>query len=121
MSGTAHSTPTSEIDGRSTRWNAHNRSRRRRILDAAIEVIETDGPDVSVQQIADRVGLPRPVVYRHFTDRDDLDEQIRAHIVEIFLADLTPALSPEGTALHAIRHAVDTYLGWIETHPKLHQ
>lgn len=109
-----------ETDGRATRWESHKAQRRTEVLDAAVAVIEEDGLDISVKQIAERVGLPRPVVYRHFKDRADLDEQIRRHVVEMLMIELAPALRPDGTVREAIRRAVDTYLGWIDRHPQLH-
>ncbi|MPY77075.1 MAG: TetR family transcriptional regulator [Actinophytocola sp.] len=90
------------------------------MLDAAIEAIERHGVGVTVKQIADRLGLPRPVVYRHFNGRSDLDEQVRARILELLLAELEPALHPDGTVAEAVRHAVGTYLGWVDRHPRLH-
>lgn len=107
-------------DGRSSRWDEHNAQRRLDVLDAAIEAIERHGVGVTVKQIADRLGLPRPVVYRHFDGRTDLDEQIRARILEMLLAELEPALRPEGTVAEAVRHAVGTYLAWVDRHPRLH-
>lgn len=110
----------SGVDGRSTRWDAHNVQRRAEILDAAVAAIEENGPGIGIQQIADRVGLPRPVVYRHFQGRHDLDERIRQTIIDLLMDELAPALTPDGTVQHTIRRAVDTYLGWIERHPRLH-
>ncbi|MFJ3642023.1 TetR/AcrR family transcriptional regulator [Streptomyces sp. NPDC090108] len=109
-----------EADGRSTRWNAHRARRQTDVLDAAVAAIEEDGPDVGVKQIAERIGLPRSVVYRHFKDRAELDELIRGRIVESLMACLAPALAPGGTVLGAIRGAVGAYLDWIALHPRLH-
>jgi AcrR family transcriptional regulator len=111
---------TPDVDGRTTRWDAHKAQRRLEVLDAAVTAIEQDGPGVGVKQIADRVGVPRPVVYRHFKDRADLDEQIRQRIIELLMAELAPTLRPDGTVIKAIRRAMDTYLDWIERHPRLH-
>ncbi|MCM6775480.1 TetR/AcrR family transcriptional regulator [Nocardia sp. CDC159] len=110
----------SRLDGRTTRWNGHKQQRRAEVLDAAMTVIEENGVDVSVQQIADRLRLPRPVVYRHFDGRADLDEQIRRRILESLLAELMPTLRADGTLKDAVRGAVGTYVGWVERHPNLH-
>lgn len=110
----------SGTDGRSTRWETHKARRRVDVLDAAIDAIEHEGPAVGLQRIADGAGLPRSVVYRHFADRADLDEQVRQRITTLLMAELEPALRPEGTMAQAIRRAVDAYLGWIEHHPRLH-
>ncbi|MEU6576974.1 TetR/AcrR family transcriptional regulator [Streptomyces sp. NPDC046805] len=109
-----------EADGRSTRWSAHKARRQIDVIDAAVAAIEEEGPDVGVQRIAERVGLPRSVVYRHFKDRAELDELIRRRIVESLMADLAPTLAPDGTVMAAVRRAVDAYLGWIGLHPRLH-
>lgn len=90
------------------------------MIEAAIAEIETGGVDISVRRIADRLGLPRPVVYRHFSDRADLDEQIRRRILESLMAELMPTLRPDGTVDAAVRASVGTYVGWIERHPRLH-
>lgn len=107
-------------DGRSKRWEAHNARRRVEMLDAAIATIEAEGIEVSVRQIAERLGVPRPVVYRHFNGRQDLDEQVRGRILEMLLSELEPTLRPDGTVRQTIRRAVGTYLRWIERHPRLH-
>lgn len=109
-----------DTDGRSRRWDAHKAQRRGRILDAAIEVIEEEGLEISIKQIADRLGLPRPVVYRHFNGRADLEEQIRRRIIDMLMSEVTPTLTPGGTLRHAVHHALRTYLDWIEQHPHLH-
>ena len=69
-------------DGRQARWDKHNQERRQVILDAAIAVVEAGEPgaEFHVQQIADRAGLSRTVVYRHFADRADLDQAIQAEM-----------------------------------------
>ncbi|WP_137723099.1 TetR/AcrR family transcriptional regulator [Prescottella subtropica] len=107
-------------DGRATRWDDHKVRRRDRILEAALAAVEDGGTDIGVQQIAERAQVPRSVVYRIFTDRGDLDEQIRLRIIESMMADLGPVLTPHGTVQETITSAVDTYLRWIVDHPRLH-
>ncbi|MEV6772127.1 TetR/AcrR family transcriptional regulator [Nocardia sp. NPDC051030] len=121
MTGTSATPSTAVADGRSTRWNGHKARRRADMLDAALAVIEENGTEISVRQIADRLHVPRPVVYRHFEGRADLDEQIRGHILETLLAELLPRLRPDGTVRDAVRGAVGTYVGWVERHPNLHR
>ncbi|MFE3223856.1 TetR/AcrR family transcriptional regulator [Nocardia sp. NPDC059228] len=108
-------------DGRSTRWNGHKAQRRADMLDAALAVIEENGTEISVQQIADRLQVPRPVVYRHFDGRADLDDAIRRHILESLTAELLPRLHPDGTVRDLVRGAVGSYVGWVERHPELHR
>src|SRR5919198_3092805 len=44
-------------------------ARRLEFLDAAIEVIRTEGPGASMDQVAAKIGVTKPVVYRYFGDR----------------------------------------------------
>lgn len=110
-----------ESDGRTTRWTDHKVERREQVLEAAVAEIAEQGSGVGVQQIAARADIPRSAVYRIFADRSDLDEQIRARIIDRLMSDLAPALTPQGTVEQAIARAVDAYLGWIVDAPRLHQ
>lgn len=117
---TVNTTKDARVDGRTTRWQEHKEQRRTEVVDAALRAIEEEGTGVSVRRIAQRLELPRQVVYRHFDGREDLDEHVRRRIVDMLLAELTPVLSPDGTLSEVIRHAVGTYVSWIERHPHLH-
>ncbi len=109
-------------DGRQARWDKHNQQRRLSILDAALVVIEAapPGADFHVQQIAAQAGLNRTVVYRHFTDRADLDASIRLHIIAQLQDDLTPVVSLEGTVNEIILRIISTYVDWTVAHQALH-
>lgn len=109
-------------DGRQARWDKHNQQRRLTILDAALEVIEEApvGTEFHVQQIAERAGLNRTVVYRHFVDRADLDAAIRTHIIEALQSELTPVVSLEGTVNEIILRIISTYVDWTVAHQALH-
>ena len=79
------------------------------------------GTVVHVQQIADRAGLSRTVVYRHFQDRADLDDAVQARVLELLRAELVPVLSFEGTPVEIIRRIVSAYVGWASDNPSLHE
>jgi AcrR family transcriptional regulator len=113
----------SKGDGRQARWDRHNQTRRQVILDAAIAVLEESeaGAEVHVQAIADRAGLGRTVVYRHFSDRADLDAGVQGEILELLRGVLVPVLSFEGPPIDIIRRVVSTYVGWAADHPALHE
>ncbi|MTE14393.1 TetR family transcriptional regulator [Nocardia sp. CT2-14] len=91
------------------------------MLDTALVVIEENGAEISVQQIADRLHVPRPVVYRHFDGRADLDDAIRRRILESLTAEVLARLHSEGTVRDLVRGAVGAYVGWVERHPNLHR
>lgn len=111
-----------KTDGRQLRWDSHNAARRQHIIDAAVAVLTDSAPgaEVRVQQIADRAGLSRTVVYRHFNDRADLDAAVQGRALELLRAELVPALSFEGTPVDIIRRVVAAYVGWAAEHRSLH-
>lgn len=109
------------LDGRQRRWAEHKEERRRVIIDAAIAELEAaDGAEVHVQQIAERAGLGRTVVYRHFADREDLDRAVQERVLTMLAAELLPQLTLDGTIAEIIRRIVGTYVGWTAKHPELH-
>ncbi|GAB7005629.1 TetR/AcrR family transcriptional regulator [Nocardioides sp. AN3] len=110
-------------DGRQARWDRHKEERRQQIIDAAIAVVEDSGPgaEVHVQQIAQRAGLSRTVVYRHFEDRADLDRAVQTKVLDGFWAELLPQITLDGTVPQIIERAVGTYVQWAVAHPALHQ
>jgi AcrR family transcriptional regulator len=112
-----------KTDGRQLRWDSHNQARRQHILDAAIGVLADSEPGshVHVQQIADRAGLSRTVVYRHFADRADLDAAVQGRALELLRTELVPVLGFEGTPVEIIRRIVAAYVAWASEHPSLHE
>ncbi len=117
MSSTERGRP----DGRQLRWDKHNQARRQTILDAAIAVLEETEPgeDIHVQQIAQRAGLSRTVVYRHFTDRADLDQGVQTAILEMLAGELLPEVTLAGTIDEFMQRIVGTYVRWTVSHPSL--
>ncbi|MEP9384410.1 TetR/AcrR family transcriptional regulator [Nocardioides sp. KR10-350] len=109
------------MDGRARRWQQHNDARRRRIVQAAIELIEAEGPDVTLQAIGEQAGLSRSVVYRHFADRRELDVAVQIHVLEGLWAQLLPAVELRGTVRETIERAIRVYVTWSVEHPRLHR
>lgn len=114
---------TERPDGRQIRWDRHNHERQQHIVDAAIAVIEENEPGshVHLQQIADRAGLTRSVIYRHFADRADLDRAVRTAVVDGLSDELLPAVTLDGTIPDIIERVVSRYVNWAVAHPSLHR
>jgi AcrR family transcriptional regulator len=110
-----------EGDGRRLRWLQHNQARRQVIIDAAIQVLEQSeaGDEVQVQQIAEKAGLARTVIYRHFNDRVDLDLAVQRQICADLGTRLLPELSYEMPPTEIIRRVIDAFVRWAVEHPTL--
>ena len=114
--------PSSEPrDGRSTRWEPHRRQRRAAIIDAAIAAIEECGPDAFTGQIAQRAGVPRTHVYRHFETKQALDLAVSRHVARQIGESIRSGLSAGDTPRAIIGGAIDQHLAWVEAHPNLYR
>jgi AcrR family transcriptional regulator len=109
------------IDGRTARWAGHRAQRRTAIVDAAIAVIEREGPGATVEQFGAELGVTRQVLYRHFTDRADLDREIAERAAARLVDDLLPHLDLSGDVTTSIRGALSAYLDYVETHLSLYR
>lgn len=117
----AHSARPRPRDGRSTRWDPHRRERRVAIITAAIEAIEQYGPDALTAQIADKAGVPRTHVYRHFDGKQALDLAVSRHVAREIGETIRAGLAATGSARAIIGGAVDQHLRWVEAHPNLYR
>ncbi|MVU75843.1 TetR family transcriptional regulator [Nocardia sp. ET3-3] len=107
------------------RWDEHNTARRTAILEALIALLEENEPgaDISTQQIADRAGLARSVVYRQFRNREDLDARARELVFDHYLSELEAilVLDPAQTAEDIIFAVMLTVVSWTSDHPNLYR
>lgn len=109
------------VGGRQARWQPHNDERRERIIAAAIELLDENPPgfEVPMQQIAERAGLAKSVVYRQFSGREDLDRHVRSAICAEFAATVDTALDIGGGSIREILvRAVGAVVDWIAEHPR---
>lgn len=108
-------------DGRQRRWEEHNRARRDRLLDAAIQLIDEReaGAGLPMVEIAERAGLRRPVIYRYFTDRQELDSAIEAEVAARLAREIVPHLDVAQPIIDIIRGSIGVYVRWSEDHPSL--
>jgi AcrR family transcriptional regulator len=89
------------------------------MVQAAIDAVRTLGPGVSVAEIAAQAGITKPVLYRHFTDRADLQRAVGREAAALLMARMAPELDPEREPADLIRGVVDAFLAGIEDEPEL--
>jgi AcrR family transcriptional regulator len=90
-------------------------SRRDEILDVAVTVLEEHGPEaVTMRELAGRMGIRAPSLYKHVRDKDD----ILAGLQERALIDMTRHLAAAGPGLTALAGA---YRSWAMAHPRLYE
>ena len=106
-------------DGRTTRWDAHRDQRRAELVQAAVRAIDQHGPDVTIADIAAEAGVSKPVLYRYFTDKDELHAAVGRWGAEEVLAGMLPPLRSDAPVRERVARAVDAYLSTLEEHPQV--
>jgi AcrR family transcriptional regulator len=101
--------------------DARREARREALLDAAIEVIRERGPDPSMEDIARRAGITKPVVYRYFGDRAGLYRAVAERYCARLRGDFLAAISRRADLRTLVTGAIDGYLAFIEAEPGVHR
>lgn len=102
-------------DGRAERWRAHREERRREFVQAAITAIRQHGPRIGLDDVCAVAGVSKPVVYRHFKDKDDLFRAVLESAAEdVFLPRLAEAFETESADDRAVvGSAVRAYVATV--------
>jgi AcrR family transcriptional regulator len=96
-------------------------ARREQVLDAAMTIVGEQGfPAVSIQSVARRAGITRPIVYEHFGNLHGLLYSLvkremgraRAQVAETELTDLA-----EGDPVELMLESLSTYLAAVQENP----
>jgi AcrR family transcriptional regulator len=107
-------------DARRDRWSDHRARRRREFVDAALRVLEVQGPDLPMDAVAAEAGVTKPVLYRYFQDKSALVDALAERGSQILLDRLLPAIQAGCPALSRVRDAVGAYFAVIDEHPNLY-
>lgn len=93
--------------------------RRAQLLDAAVDAIRTVGPNASMEQLAAQGGVTKPILYRHFGDREGLGRAIGEHYATVLMTRLAAPLESQAPR-DLLWRTVDTYLEFLEDEPQLY-
>lgn len=96
-------------------------ARREALLDATDRIIQRDGPAVSMASIAAEAGITKPILYRHFGDKEGLYAALAARHTDRLLHLLQAALSTGGTPRERVERTIDAYLSTIEAEPQVYR
>src|SRR5690242_962470 len=100
---------------------AERERRRNEMIDAAVTVVRRDGPMVSMEQIDTECGVTKPIIYRHFGDRDGLLLEIGERFVDELVVEISPALlQDDAPPIDLLTATMDAYLALIERDTNLY-
>lgn len=95
--------------------------RREQLLNAADRVIQREGPSASMNAIAAEAGITKPILYRHFGDRNGLIRALTDRHTGGLLASIRAALNEPRDRRDRVEHVLDTYLAAIESRPHVYR
>ena len=93
--------------------------RAREIVDAALELLEEEGPEgLSMRRLAERLGMRAPSIYKHLPDKQALEAAIISVGFELQADAFEAALATADDQLGAIARV---YRQFANTHPHLYR
>ena len=106
---------------RAARRDEQRELRRNQLLEAAIREIRTHGPGVTMEQLAKAGGVTKPILYRHFGDRDGLITAIAERFSVELLTSVQEPLRSRGYPRELLDSTVDGYVAFLERDPYLYE
>jgi AcrR family transcriptional regulator len=106
-------------DGRNTRWDSHREARRAELVEAAVAAIDEHGPSASIADIAVSAGVSKPVLYRYFSDKDDLYRAVGHWGADQVVQAIVPTLMHHRPLRERVERASHHYLTLISRHPNV--
>jgi AcrR family transcriptional regulator len=93
--------------------------RRADLVQAAIRAVRRIGAAVSIAEIAAAAGITKPVLYRHFTDRADLQVAVGEQTAAVLLSRVGDELGRDRSPVEQTRAVIDVVLACVEEDPEL--
>jgi AcrR family transcriptional regulator len=106
--------------GREGRRDEQREERRNQLLDAAITSIRSIGPGATMEQLAKAGGVTKPILYRHFGDRDGLITAIAQRFSADLLESVQGPLLSSSYPRQLLDSTIDGYVAFLERDPYLY-
>ncbi|MFX1757208.1 tetr family transcriptional regulator [Rhodococcus gordoniae] len=91
--------------------------REQQMLDAAVEVFSEHGfHNTSMDAIAGRASISKPMLYLYYGSKDELFAACIAREGQRFVEALTPAGDPTLAPREQLRVALESFLGFVDEH-----
>ncbi|WP_082501657.1 TetR/AcrR family transcriptional regulator [Williamsia sp. Leaf354] len=114
LRGAADDIPDGKPDGRKQRWQQHKEERRAELVDGTLTAVRALGADIGMDEIASHIGVSKTVLYRYFTDKNDLNTAAMVRFIEVtLLPRLTEALIDDVDEFTMTRAVISIYVQTI--------
>ncbi len=108
-------------DGRTSRWEEHNASRRVELVQCCLRAIRSDGPHLGMDEFATAAGTSKTVLYRHFGDRNGLHHAVAEYTLDFIIRKLPLSQPSTVPPSELVRILADAYLSLVERDPNIYQ
>ena len=96
-------------------------ARREELVEAAVRAISREGPEASMEDIAAEAGITKPIVYRHFGDKNGLYQALVDRYADALGAELERTLTADLPPRALLVSTLDAYLGFLERETHIHR
>jgi AcrR family transcriptional regulator len=109
-------------DGRSSRWTEHRRARRQQLVVAAVDAVRLAGTGFAVDDVARAAGISKTVIYRYFSDKDELVDAVLEQVATaVLLPRLLGELAIEREDDRArLQSVIGAFVQFVEDEPALY-
>lgn len=103
--------------------HARRLERRGELLRAAMDVIRRGGADATMEEMASAGGISKPILYRHFTDREGLVSAITEHALGVLGRIIDKKLEDvrTGNWRDTVRATIAAFFEYVEREPQLYR
>ncbi|MET8774348.1 TetR/AcrR family transcriptional regulator [Nocardia sp. NPDC050713] len=113
---------TGRMDGRKRRWRQHKIDRREELVDGTLAAVRTRGSNAGMDEIAAEIGVSKTVLYRYFSDKNDLVHATMQRFIETTLMPrVYGAISLDADEFELVRTALAAYVGTVDEDPEVYR
>ncbi len=110
------------MDGRKRRWRQHKIDRREELVDGTLAAVRTRGSNAGMDEIAAEIGVSKTVLYRYFSDKNDLVHATMQRFIETTLMPrVYGAISLDADEFELVRTALAAYVGTVDEDPEVYR
>ncbi len=110
-----------KTDGRKRRWEGHKEARRTELVDSTLAAVRTLGADAGMDEIAAEIGVSKTVLYRYFSDKNDLTTAAMMRFIETVLVPrLGNAINEDVGEFELTRMAISVYVQTVADEPDIY-
>ncbi|MCU1646027.1 MAG: Acyl-CoA oxidase [Nocardia sp.] len=103
------------MDGRKKRWQQHKIDRREELVDGTLAAIRARGGDAGMDEIAAEIGVSKTVLYRYFSDKQDLTRATMERFIETTLMPrIYEAISDDLDEYQLVRNTLAAYVHTVD-------